>query len=62
MDLLHSKFPSTGLLAIYYVLQYYPKHKIILHNFTNQGWSGHNWDREKLLIQTWEKEKRIDIV
>lgn len=62
MNLLHSKFPSTGILAIYYVLEYFPDHKIFIHNFTNQGWSGHNWENEKLLIQTWEREKRIAIV
>jgi hypothetical protein len=62
MDLLYPNLPSTGLLAIHYVLQYYPDHKIFLHNFTNQGWSGHNWDREKYLIQIWAKKRKIDII
>lgn len=55
-------FPSTGLLAIYYILQYHPKHKIFLHNFTYQGWKGHNWNKEKALIQTLISEKKLEFI
>lgn len=45
--------PSTGLLAINYISNLFPNNQIFLHNFTNKGWRGHAWDREKNLIQEW---------
>jgi hypothetical protein len=58
--LLTHKLPSTGILAIDYVLQYFPKNKILIHNFTNEGWCEHQWDGEKRLITHWINEDRIE--
>lgn len=38
--------PSTGFLAIKYVLNLYPEEQIRLYGFTWQGWSGHPWQAE----------------
>lgn len=57
---LYPNCPSTGLLAIYYILEYYPNHKIFLHNFTYQGWKGHNWNKEKALIDELINKKKLE--
>ncbi|MCX8746962.1 MULTISPECIES: hypothetical protein [unclassified Snodgrassella] len=58
-DSLGFRQPSTGLLAIDYICQQYPKNTVYIHNFTSEGWTGHNWDDEKQLIHTWVKTGRI---
>lgn len=60
--LLNHKLPSTGLLAISYIINQYPNNQLYIHNFTNKGWSGHNWKNEKKLIQFWEYYKKIIII
>lgn len=59
IDILNFRQPSTGLLAISYILQNYGNHTIYVHNFTNEGWVGHNWSDEKRLMENWLKEKKI---
>lgn len=55
--------PSTGFfLAINYVLNQYPTHQIILHNFCFQGWSGHDWHNEKCLVQTLLDKRKIKLL
>lgn len=54
--------PSTGLLAIDYICQYYPEKQIYIHNFTSEGWTGHNWDDEKKLIYKWITEGKITAI
>lgn len=54
--------PSSGFLAIYLYVTQYPNRDIYLHNFTYLGWSGHNWKREKEIINTWIKEKKIALI
>ncbi len=53
IDMIGHSLPSTGLLAIIYVSNQYPNNQIFLHNFTNKGWCGHDWNSEKNLIQNW---------
>ncbi len=53
VDMIMHSLPSTGLLAINYVSDRFPNNQIFLHNFTYNGWSGHDWDSEKKLIQQW---------
>lgn len=60
--LLNHKLPSTGLLAISYILNQYPNNQLYLHNFTNKGWFGHNWQNEKKLIQLWENNNYLILV
>lgn len=62
VNILGFRQPSTGLLAIDFILQNYPKHEVLIHNFTNEGWTGHNWDDEKKIMQTWISTKRLKIV
>lgn len=59
VNLINHKLPSTGLLAIYYVLTRFPNNKIFVHNFTHSGWIGHNWVCEKKLLNNWEANKKI---
>lgn len=54
--------PSTGFLAIDYVMQYYGKNMIYVHNFTNEGWLGHNWDKEKQVMQSWIEQHKIHAI
>lgn len=58
-EILGFRQPSTGLLAIDYVLQNYPDHEIFIHNFTNEGWTGHNWDDEKKLMYNWVLNNKL---
>lgn len=51
LQLDREKEPSTGFLAIIYLLENYPDTPIILHNFTFQGWEGHNFSAEKQFVQ-----------
>ncbi|MDF7676938.1 hypothetical protein PT286_09355 [Neisseriaceae bacterium ESL0693] len=59
IDLLKFPQPSTGLLAINYVLKKYNGHAIYVHNFTNQGWEGHHWDREKQVMAEFIRQNKI---
>lgn len=61
VDMIGNSMPSTGLLAINYILNKYPHNQIILHNFTFKGWSGHSWNSEKNLIQIWISTGRLKI-
>ncbi|PIT62772.1 hypothetical protein [Snodgrassella alvi] len=61
-DILGFRQPSTGLLAIDYICQHYPRNKIYIHNFTSEGWIGHNWDDEKQLIHKWITTGNISAV
>lgn len=59
MEILDFHQPSTGLLAIAYVIQYYSKHPIYIHNFTHEGWNGHNWNSEQKIIYNWIEQQKI---
>ncbi|MCT6881275.1 hypothetical protein [Snodgrassella alvi] len=61
-NLVKPNLPSTGLLAIYYILQEYPNNKIYLHNFTHQGWMGHNWSLEESLINKLSEKNKIEFI
>lgn len=54
--------PSTGLLALYYVMFYHPEHEVFVHNFTNEGWVGHDWDGERKLMAVLIAEGKIKAV
>lgn len=54
--------PSTGLLAVYHVLTRHPGHPVFTHNFTHQGWVGHNWDGERELMARLTAEGKIRAV
>lgn len=61
MNSLHlDSLPSTGLLAIVYVLRIYPGRKVFIHNFSHQGWAGHNWSSEEKIIQQWQNQNLIE--
>lgn len=59
VNMIGNSMPSTGFLAINYVLNQYPTHQIILHNFSFQGWSGHDWHNEKCLVQALLDKRKI---
>lgn len=58
-NLVDNYIPSSGFLAIYLFKQYYPHIPIYIHNFTFQGWEGHNWIKEEKLIDEWLTNKQI---
>ena len=40
------KEPSTGFIVAYLYSKLFPNKKVYLHNFTFEGWDGHNWSLE----------------
>lgn len=56
------KLPSSGFLALLYALTYYPKHTIILHNFTFEGWEGHDFDSEVKLVRELVNNKQATFI
>lgn len=46
-----TQLPSSGFIAAYLYSNYFPDRKIYLHNFTFEGWDGHNWSLEAEYIQ-----------
>lgn len=42
--------PSSGMLALHYVLQRFPHLRVILVGFTHQGWKWHPFTAEKALV------------
>ncbi|WAW10591.1 hypothetical protein NB640_02720 [Oxalobacter vibrioformis] len=53
------KEPSSGFIIIYYFLEKYKDAKIIMHNFTFEGWDGHPWEKEKKYVQRLIDENKI---
>lgn len=58
-SLMNGSIPSTGFLAIYMLKIQYPDIPIYLHNFTFQGWEGHNWNKEEEIIGEWLNTQQI---
>lgn len=58
-QIIGNRQPSTGLLAIYHILANHPQHTVFVHNFTNEGWVGHDWDGERVLMQKLLQEQKI---
>lgn len=58
-DLVGNDIPSSGFLAIYLFKQQYPHIPIYIHNFTFEGWSGHNWSKEETIVNEWIQHQQI---
>ena len=58
-DLVKNDIPSSGFIAIYLFKTLYPHIPIYIHNFTFQGWIGHNWGKEEALVNEWLTHKEI---
>lgn len=54
--------PSTGFIATYFYSKLFPERKIYLHNFTFEGWDGHNWSLEAQYIKKKFREKALVIL
>jgi hypothetical protein len=61
-ELQMSAQPSSGILAVLWCLENSPKQKIFIHNFTFEGWDGHDWGREKEFLHHLEEMGKIQIV
>lgn len=51
--------PSSGVIAISGALARFPNASITLAGFGHEGWEGHPFSAEKLLVDTWCKTTRV---
>lgn len=51
--------PSSGVIAISGALARFPNASIILAGFGHEGWEGHPFSAEKLLVDVWCKTTRV---
>lgn len=58
-NLVDNYIPSSGFLTIYFFKKNYPHIPLYIHNFTFQGWDGHNWNKEKRIISEWLHTRQI---
>lgn len=56
------KTPSSGFIALVHFMVNYPNDRIILFGFTWQGWSGHNFRKERQIAKSLEAQGRLLIV
>ena len=61
-ELQMSAQPSSGILAILWCLEHRREYKIFVHNFTFEGWDGHDWKTEKDFLQQLHDRGQIKIV
>jgi len=52
--------PSSGLVVLEYLLDTYKK-PVFIHNFSWEGWHGHDWEREKKIFETYLKKGQVKI-
>ncbi|MDS7932453.1 hypothetical protein RMB03_00365 [Acinetobacter sp. V91_7] len=52
---------STGFIAIFYFLsnKEYTNYDIYLCGFTFHGWSGHDWEQEKICVLNLKSNKKV---
>ena len=52
---------STGLIAVNYFLNNpkYFNYDLYLHGFSFEGWSGHNWSKEKEFVESLKKIRKL---
>lgn len=62
LELTFGQEPSTGFLALFYCLQKHKNIPIVMHNFTFQGWEGHNWVQEKMYVERLINEGRVEFI
>jgi len=51
--------PSLGLLALIHLRKDFPEYKLVLVDFTFEGWDGHPWEEEKNIALELEKEGHL---
>ena len=51
--------PSSGMLALHYVLRRFPDLPVILTGFTHQGWKWHPFSAEKTLVDHYIRLGRV---
>ena len=56
------RIPSTGFLALYYVLYVLKQRPVTLVGFTFEGWKGHPWAIEESLVIGWANEGLVTCV
>lgn len=56
------KTPSSGFVALIHFMIQMPEDRIILYGFTWEGWSGHNFKKERKIAKDLEAEGRLLIV
>lgn len=59
-----AKIISTGLIAINYFLNIkaFDGYDIVLNGFTFQGWSGHDWEQEKIFVKKMHEAGRLHVI
>lgn len=57
--LVQHKIPSSGFLIIFLFKKLYPNIPIYIHNFTFNGWDGHNWKVEEQIVKQWLQQEKI---
>lgn len=61
-ELQTSTQPSSGILAILWCFINHPNHKIYIHNFTFEGWEGHDWKNEEKYVRRLHDLGKLTIV
>jgi hypothetical protein len=56
------KTPSSGFVALIHFSTQMPKDRIILFGFSWEGWSGHNFKKEREIAKKLEAEGRLLII
>lgn len=56
------KQPSTGIIVLLYFLNKKQGEKIILHNFTFQGWDGHPWKKEEAYVRDLIQANQVELI
>jgi hypothetical protein len=56
------KTPSSGFIAMVHFMVKYPNHRLVLFGFTWEGWSGHNFAKERKIAKDLEAKGRLLII
>ena len=56
------RIPSTGFLTIYYVPHILKQRPLTIIGFSFEGWNGHPWHLEKIIVQEWADQGLLTLV
>ena len=54
--------PSTGFLAVHYVLEAMPDYRLCMVGFSFEGWPGHPWTLEQAHIASLASQGRLEFI
>lgn len=61
-EVVQVKIPSTGFMAVHYLLSVLSAKSVTLIGFSWQGWEGHPWEKERQVLEKWAKQGLITIL